>query len=224
MTSSRPSSIPAAKSKLFAGLNDTALRQILDAAKVRRIYAQEDVTVCGRRRGHSFPPANGKGAGLQSDGIRFGDPPVLECFPGDVIGLVSLLANPPNYMASSRTVSESEFLSGSRHHSQTRKGPSSTHREWPAPSAAAPRDIHEAPRGLVTKSAESRLAKALLHLATKAGECGPREWKSTSPMNNSVRFLTSAPSPPVGSSPSGNRMGGFRNSADGLPCALLNPS
>ncbi len=173
MTSSRPSSIPAAKSKLFAGLNDTALRQILDAAKVRRISPKKDVTVCGRRPDHLFLLQTGRAQfyNLTESGSEI---LLFWSVPGDVIGLVSLLANPPNYMASSRTVSESEFLFWD--HGTIRKlakaHPQLT--ENGLRLALQHLEIYmKRHAGLVTKSAESRLAEALLHLATKAGEMRP---------------------------------------------------
>jgi hypothetical protein len=42
------------KARVFAGLDDTAIRQILGAAKVRRIAPKKDVTISGGRPEHLF--------------------------------------------------------------------------------------------------------------------------------------------------------------------------
>jgi CRP-like cAMP-binding protein len=109
MSRSSPSSTQIARSKLFAGLDDTALRQIRDVAKVRRIAPRKDVTIRGERPDHLFL--------LQAGRARFyrltasgSDLVMLWTTPGDIVGLVSLLENPPAYMASAATVSECEFL------------------------------------------------------------------------------------------------------------------
>lgn len=173
MTSTAPPSTPLARSRLFSGLDESALRQILDAAKVRRIAPKKDVTHSGGRPDHLFLLKAGR---AQFYHLTESGSEVLLLWnaPGDVIGLVSLLANPPAYMASSRTVSECEFLFWD--HGTIRRlaqaHPQLT--ENGLRLALHHLEVYmKRHASLVTKSAESRLAGALLHLATKAGEIQP---------------------------------------------------
>jgi CRP-like cAMP-binding protein len=173
MTGSAPSSTPLVKSKFLTSLDDTALRQILDAAQVRRIAPKEDVTVSGGRPDHLFL--------LQAGRARFykltesgSEVLLLWAVPGDVIGLASLLANPPAYMASSKTVSECEFRVWD--HGTIRR----LAKAYPQLAENGLRlALHylevymNRHVDIVTKSAESRLADVLLHLATEGGEVRP---------------------------------------------------
>jgi CRP/FNR family transcriptional regulator, nitrogen oxide reductase regulator len=173
MTNSAPDSTPLVKSKLLASLDDTAIRQILDAAHVRRIAPKKDVTVGGGRPDHLFL--------LQAGRARFykltepgSEILLLWTVPGDVIGLVSLLANPPAYMASSKTVSECEFRVWD--HGTIRR----LAKAYPQLAENGLRlamhylDVYMNRHvGIVTKNAESRLAEVLRQLATQAGEVRP---------------------------------------------------
>jgi len=173
MTSSAPNSTPSVKSKFLAGLDSTALRHILDAAQVRRIAPQKDVTVSGGRPDHLFL--------LQAGRARFykltepgSEVLLLWMVPGDIIGLVSVLANPPAYAASSKTVSECEFLVWD--HGTIRR----LAKAYPQLAENGLRlALHYLEMsmkrhvGIVTKSAESRLAEVLLHLATESGKVQP---------------------------------------------------
>jgi len=99
---------------------------------------------------------------------------LLWAVPGDVIGLVSLLANPPTYMANTTTVTECEFLVWD--HSTIRKL-----------VKAYPKIVENGFRmalqylggymkrhsSIMTKSAEARLAQVLSQLANEAGEVQP---------------------------------------------------
>jgi CRP-like cAMP-binding protein len=169
MPISAASSTPL-KSKFLAGLDDAALRHVLDAAQVRRIAPKKDVTVGGERPHHLFLLRAGRAKfyNLTESGSEV---LLLWKVPGDVIGLVSLLSNPPPYMASSKTVSECEFLVWD--HGTIRR----LARAYPQLTENGLRlALHylnlymNRHVSAVTKSAESRLAEALLHLATQAGE------------------------------------------------------
>jgi CRP-like cAMP-binding protein len=96
---------------------------------------------------------------------------LLWIVPGDIIGLVSLLANPPNYMANGTTVTESEFLVWD--HITIRR----LARTYPRLTEKGFRlalnylgHFFKRHASVMTKSAESRLAHALLQLATDAGQ------------------------------------------------------
>ena len=169
MNISAPSST-VLKSKFLAGLGDSARRRILDAAQIRRIAPKKDVTVAGERPDQLFLLRAGRAKfyNLTESGSEV---LLLWKVPGDVIGLVSLLTNAPPYMASSKTVSECEFLVWE--HGTIRRL-----------AKAHPQLTENGLRlalhylnvymnrhvSIVTKTAELRLAEALLHLATEAGE------------------------------------------------------
>jgi len=158
------------KSKFLAGLGDTARRHILDEAQIRRIAPKKNVTVAGERPDHLFLLRAGRAKfyNLTESGSEV---LLLWKVPGDVIGLVSLLTNPPPYMASSKTVSECEFLVWD--HGTIRR----LAKAYPQLTENGLRlALHylnvymNRHVSIVTKTAELRLAEALLHLATEAGE------------------------------------------------------
>jgi len=170
LTSSAHSSSWAVKCKLFAGLDDTSLRQILAAAQTRRIVPGKNVIVQGGRPDDLFV--------LKAGRARFyvltesgSDLLLFWVVPGDVIGLVSLLANPPTYMASAATVTGCELLVWD--HDTIRRL-----------AKAYPQLMENGFRlaldhlavyikrhtNIMTKTAEARLAQTLLQLAAGAGE------------------------------------------------------
>lgn len=158
------------KSRLFAGLDDTVVRPLLSAAQLRRIAPKKNVVTKGGRPENLFL--------LQAGRAKYyiltecGDELLLLwVVPGDVIGLVSLLANPPSYMADATTVTECEFLVWD--HGTIRRF-----------VKAYPQLIENSFRlalhylgaymkrhaNIMTENAEARLAQTLLSLATEAGE------------------------------------------------------
>jgi CRP/FNR family transcriptional regulator, nitrogen oxide reductase regulator len=173
MATSTPISTGAVKSKLLLGLDDTALRHVRDAAQVRGMGPNENVTVAGERPDNLFLLQAGRARSFihTESGSEIN---LLWQVPGDVIGLVSLLANPPNYMASASTVTECEFLVW-EHHALRRL------------AKAYPQLIENGFRlavhyvglymkrhaNLMTKGRAARLAQALLQLATDAGDVQP---------------------------------------------------
>lgn len=173
MPSSPPISSHVVQSELFVGLDDTALRQILDTAKVRHIGPKKDVTVIGEQPGHLFL--------LQAGQARFyklmasGSELVMGWVaPGGIVGLVSLLENPPAYLASAAAVSECEFLVWD--HSTIRR----LVKAYPQLRQNSLRlalqhlqiymDHHAS---IMANSPESRLAQALGRLATRVGDVQP---------------------------------------------------
>lgn len=173
MISSAICSIPPATFKLFAGLDDTALRQILHPAQTRRIAPKMNVVVRGGRPDNLYLMRAGRARSylLTESGSEV---LLLWLVPGDVIGLVSLLANPPTYMANATTVTECEFLVWD--HATIRR----LAKAYPQLTENGFRmALHylgaymKRHASIVTKSAESRLAQTLLQLATEAGEVRP---------------------------------------------------
>ena len=160
------------KSKFLAGLSAAAMRQVLDAARMRHIEGKKDVIVRGGTPDHLFMLKTGRAQSyiLTEDGSEI---VLLWAAPGDVLGLVSLLPSPPHYMANTATVAACDFLVWD--HDTIRKLAT----EYPRImengfrlalyhlGAYIKRHVN-----IVTKSAESRLASRLIQLASSAGEVG----------------------------------------------------
>jgi CRP/FNR family transcriptional regulator, nitrogen oxide reductase regulator len=173
MISSRSASAATESSTFLAGLQPAATRAILDGAKIRRISAKHTITTKGHQATHLFL--------IQSGWVRYchltkrGELVLLARLgPGDVIGLMALLRNPCSYMATAEATSNCELLA------------------WD--SAAARRFVSLNPLlgenglrialgylgnyinrhiGLVTETAEERLAKILLKLGRQSGVVRP---------------------------------------------------
>ena len=173
MISSAICSFPPATFKLFAGLDDTALRHILYPAQTRRIAPKMNVVVRGGRPDNLYLMRAGRARSylLTESGSEV---LLLWLVPGDVIGLVSLLVNPPTYMANATTVTECEFLVWD--HATIRRLAKAYQQLTENGFRMA---LHylgtymKRHASIVTKSAESRLAQTLLQLATEAGEVRP---------------------------------------------------
>lgn len=173
MATSTLISTEVVKSKLFAGLDDSALRQIRMAAQVRCMPPNKSVAVTGERPDNLFLLQVGRARSF----IHTESGSEINIFwegPGDVIGLVSLLNNPPNYMASATTVTECEFLVWE--HRVIRR----LAKVYPQLTENGFRlAIHyvgvymKRHANLMTKDRAARLAQTLLQLATDAGEVQP---------------------------------------------------
>jgi CRP/FNR family transcriptional regulator, nitrogen oxide reductase regulator len=163
----------AVNSGLLAGLNESTLRQVLDAARVRHIPAKKKVIVQGEQPDQLLLLQKGRARSylLTKSGSEI---VLLWLVPGDILGLVSLLADPPSYMVNTATVSECEFLVWDR----------TTIRKLAKNHTALTENgfrlaLHylqvymKRHASIVTDSAESRLAQTLLKLASDAGEVRP---------------------------------------------------
>jgi CRP/FNR family transcriptional regulator, nitrogen oxide reductase regulator len=165
-----PASTRLVKGELFAGLDDAALAQMRYAAQVRRIGPKRNVTVTGEPGANVYLLQAGRARSyiLTESGVEV---LLLWVVPGDVIGLVSLLANPPAYMANTETVTECEFLVWD--HATIRRLAQAYPRVMENGFRLALHHLAAYMKrhtSILTKSAESRLAQALRKLATKAGE------------------------------------------------------
>ena len=156
--------------KLFAGLENDSLQHILHLGHVRRLAPKTNIIFCGERPDNLFLLREGRARyyNLTETGSEM---LLLWVVPGDIIGLVSLLPNPPNYMASATTVNECEFVVWD--HDTIRK----LAKAYPQLTENGFRmALHylgvymKRHANIIGKSAESRLAQALLDLATAAGE------------------------------------------------------
>lgn len=170
MATSTMLSTGVVKSKLLAGLDDTALRQVRHAAQVRGMPPHTNVTVTGGRPDNLFMLQAGRARCFihTESGSEIN---LLWQVPGDIIGLVSLLPDPPNYMASAATVTECEFLVWD--HQTIRR----LAKAYPQLTENGFRlaiyyvgTYMKRHANLMTKDRASRLAQALLQLATDAGE------------------------------------------------------
>ena len=157
------------KSKLFAGLVDTALKEIFDAGRLRHIEAKTNVIVTGAKADHLFLLQAGRARSyiLTKSGSEV---VLLWVMPGVVLGLASLLANTPAYMINATTVTECEFLVWD--HDTIRRlvkaYPDLTENGFRL-ALDYLRRYMKRHINVVTKSAESRLAQRLLCLASEAG-------------------------------------------------------
>jgi len=161
------------KSKLFAGLQDSVLRQIAQAAQVRHFEPKMNIVHKGGRPDHLFILHKGRARSyiLTESGSEV---LVLWVVPGVVLGLVSLLPDPPNYMVNATAVASCEFLVWD--HGTVRR----LAKAYPQLTENSFRlALHylatymKRHANLVTGTAESRLAQTLLQLSTEAGEVLP---------------------------------------------------
>jgi CRP/FNR family transcriptional regulator, nitrogen oxide reductase regulator len=165
------SALPVTQTSPFLkGLEEPATRAILTAARIRRISAKHNITSGGHRATHLFL--------VQSGQVHYyhltkqGESVLLAWLaPGDVIGLGALLAIPSAYMATAEATSDCELLTWE--HSVIRKLVS----EHPLLgenglniALGYLRSYVQRHVGLVTKTAEERLAETLLSLGEKSGE------------------------------------------------------
>ncbi len=173
MTNSRSASPVARSSSFLKGLEEPATHAILAAARIRRISAKHNITSGGHQATHLFL--------VQSGQVHYyhltkqGESVLLAWLvPGDVIGLGTLLKSPSAYMATAEATSDCELLAWE--HTVIRKLVS----EHPLLgenglqiALAYLRSYVQRHIGLVTKTAEGRLAETLLRLGDQSREVHP---------------------------------------------------
>jgi CRP-like cAMP-binding protein len=160
------------RSKFLAGLTDDAVRQLLDSACLCHIDPKKDVIVKGEPPDHIFLLKIGRTRSyiLVEDGREI---VLLWATPGEVLGLVSLLPSPPNYMANTTTVTACDCLVWD--HDTIRKLATEHPQIMENGFRLAIYHLTTYMKrhvNLVTKSATSRLANQLIQLATSAGKVG----------------------------------------------------
>jgi CRP-like cAMP-binding protein len=154
-------------------LDDSALQNIRGVAQVRYFAPKMNVMVKEGKPDFLFLLQRGRARGyiLTESGSEL---LLLWLVPGVVLGLVSLLANPPSYMVHATTVSECEFLVWD--HTTLRRLAKAYPQLTENGFRLALRYLEQYMKrhsNIVTQSAESRLAQKLLQLATKAGVVQP---------------------------------------------------
>jgi CRP-like cAMP-binding protein len=173
LINSRSALAAARTSSLLTGLQQPAAQAILAAAKIRRVSARHNITSMGHRATHFFLVRSGRARFYHL--TKHGQSVLLAWLvPGDVIGLVALLTSPLTYMASAEATSDCELLVWNR--SVIRKlaarypllGENGLHMALRYLRYYIDRHI-----GLVTKTAEERLAATLLKLGDQSNEVHP---------------------------------------------------
>ena len=173
MSNSRSALAGARSSVLLTGLDEPAAQAILAEAQIRRISAKHNIISGGNRATHLFL--------VQSGQVHYyhltkrGETVLLAwLLPGDVIGLVALLRNPSDYMATAEATSDCELLAWD--HSVLRKLVSQHPLLGENGLQIALdylRSYYQNHIGLATKTAEERLAETLLRLGDQTGQIHP---------------------------------------------------
>jgi CRP/FNR family transcriptional regulator, nitrogen oxide reductase regulator len=170
MTNLQSALAPASSLSFLTGLDEPATQAILVAGQIRRISAHSNITTGGEKATHLFLVQKGRVHYYHL--TKQGESVLLAyLLPGDVIGLVTLLKNPSPYMATAEADSDCELLAWE--HSVIRKlvssypplGENGLHM-----ALVYLRNYIDRHIGLVTKTAEERLAETLLKLGEQAGK------------------------------------------------------
>jgi CRP/FNR family transcriptional regulator, nitrogen oxide reductase regulator len=173
MINSRSALAVVKSSRFLAGFEEAAMRAILAAAKIRRISAKHNIISKGHRATHLFLVQSGQAHYYHL--TKQGESVLLAWLvPGDVLGLAALLKSPSTYRANAEAASDCELLAWD--HTGIRKLVSrypllmenGLHIGLDYLRCYVQRHI-----GLVTKTAEERLAEALIRLGHKSGEVRP---------------------------------------------------
>src|SRR6266851_4286460 len=173
MSKSRSALTVAGHSSFLTGLEQPATQAILAAAQIRRISAKHSITTGGHRATHLLLVRRGQVNYYHL--TEEGESVFLAWLvPGDVIGLVALLKSPSAYMATAEASSDCELLAWE--HSVIRKL-ASRHpvlgENGLRIALGYLRNYVERHVGLVTKTAEERLAETILSLSERSGEVRP---------------------------------------------------
>jgi CRP-like cAMP-binding protein len=173
MINSRSELAAARSSNFLTGLEQPALHTIVAAAQIRRISAKHNIITGGHRATHFFLVQRGR---VQYYHLTKEGESVLLAWlvPGDVIGLVALLKSPSAYMATAEATSDCQLLAWER--SVIRKLAAShplLAENGLRIALVYLRNYVERHIGLVTKTAEERLAETLTRLGERSGEVHP---------------------------------------------------
>jgi CRP-like cAMP-binding protein len=173
MTRSNPERPHTLPSQIFAGINEDAIVEILAAAHPRKVAAKRMAFTAGEKATHLFVLRKGSGRYFRL--TKTGDEVLLQLLaPGDTFGIGALLENPGPYIGSAEATSDLELLVWE--HASIRTFailyPQLTHNALRIVLQYLKRyvDRHV---GLVTKTAEQRLAETLLTLGHRTGRTLP---------------------------------------------------
>jgi CRP-like cAMP-binding protein len=173
MKDSRSPSIAIKSSTFLKDIEQSAMQAILASAEIRHISATRTITTGGDDATHLFLVQTGRVHYYHV--TKEGDSVLLAWLaPGDIIGLVAMMRVSSPYMATAEANTDCELLAWKR--SVIRKlaarfpllGENGLQIALGYLRAYIDRHI-----GLVTKTAEQRLAEALLRLSDRCGEVLP---------------------------------------------------
>jgi CRP-like cAMP-binding protein len=173
MINPRSAAAAVRASNLLVGLARSDMHAILAAGQIRRISAKHNITTVGDRATHLFLVQRGRARFYHL--TKKGESVLLASLvPGDVIGLVAMLRSPFSYMATAETASDCELFAWehsvilklvSRHPLLGENGLRI--------ALGYLRNYVQRHIGLVTKTAEERLAETLLTLGDQSGKVHP---------------------------------------------------
>ena len=169
-TTSQP---PKFSPKIFAGMNEDAVAEILAAAQPRRVSAKQLIFATGDEATHVFVQRTGRGRFFRVR--RTGEEVLLHLLtPGDTFGIGAILEHPFPYIGSVEATSDVEILAWD--HASIRKLAAL----YPKIAENALHIILQYLKiyvnrhvGLVTKKADQRLAETLLNLGDRIGQTHP---------------------------------------------------
>jgi CRP-like cAMP-binding protein len=173
MVNSRLATIAALSSSFLVGLERSAADAILAEARIHRIPAKNNISTEGSRATRLFLVQSGRARFYHL--TKQGELVLLAWLgPGDVIGLVTIVNGPLHYMATSEATSDCEVLAWE--HSVIRNL-ASLHpllaENALRISFGYLRTFMDRHTGLVTKTAEERLAEILVRLSDQSGQFHP---------------------------------------------------
>ena len=160
-------------SQIFAGIDEAAIAEILAAAQPRKVAARRMIFAAGEKATHLFVQRTGRGRYFRL--TRTGDEVLLQLLaPGDTFGIGALLKNPCPYIGSAEATSDVEMLVWD--HASIQRFATL----YPQLADNALRIVLRYLKryvnrhvGLVTKTAEQRLAGTLLTLGDQTGRALP---------------------------------------------------
>lgn len=165
--------LPSSAVRLFAGITQEAIHEILAAAQLRQVAAKQMIVTAGEKALHLFVMR--KGVGRYFRLTKGGDEVLLHLLaPGDTFGFGAMLNHPSPYVGSAEAGSEVEVLIWrhetirrlAAHYSQL--GDNALRIVLQYLKCYVDRHV-----GLVTMPAEQRLAETLLQLGHRSGRIIP---------------------------------------------------
>jgi CRP-like cAMP-binding protein len=173
MTHSRAERPPTLPSKLFSGIHEDAIAEIVAAAHMRKVAAKRMMFAEGDKATHLFLQRTGRCRYFRL--MKTGEEVLLHLLaPGDIFGIGAILKHPYPYIGCAEAVSDAEVLVWD--HASIRKF--ATH--YPQLADNALRIVLQYLTryvnrhvGLVTQTAKQRLADTLVILGHRTGQILP---------------------------------------------------
>ena len=159
--------------QFFAGINEGVIADIVAAAHPRKVTAKRTILTAGEKASHLFVQRSGTGRYFRL--TKTGEEVVLHLLsPGDTFGIGALLQNPCPYLGTAEAITDVEMLVWE--HTSIQKFAAL----YPQLADNALRIVLQYLKqyanrhvGLVTRTAEQRLADTLLNLGYRTGRTIP---------------------------------------------------